>query len=284
MAIQIAVNTFLFASRFTDEQLPVLSTIRELGFEAVEIALVEPGDFDPRKVRRALAERGLALPSVATVCGPGRDLRGTPEEQRAALDFLKRCIDVTADLECGLLGGVLYSRCGRADPVPPELRREQLRTVAGHLQEVCAHAGKRGVLLAIEPIIRFESDLLNTCHEAMELVAAVGSPQLGVLLDTFHMNTEEANSTLAVVEAGAKLLAIHASDNHRGAPGTGAFDWQGFRDALRRIGYGRAIAIEAFHPDVPEISYAAAVRRKRSPTNAALARQGLAYLRALFAD
>jgi len=284
MAVKIAVNTWLFALRFTDERVALLDSVRDLGFEAVEISLMEPGDIHGRKMRGELTRRGLTCSSVAVICGEGRDLRGTAEEQRAALEFLKGCIDTTADLECGLLNGPLYSRVGRTDAKPTDPRQEQLRTVAAHLRALEEYAQKRGVLLAIEPILRFETDLINTCAEALELIALTGSPRLGVHLDTFHMNVEEANPVLAVVRAGGRLLNLHAADNHRSAPGTGAFDWQGLRDALHHIGYDRYVTIEAFHPDAPDISFPAAVRRKQVPTNADVGRRGLAFLRALFAE
>ena len=284
MAVKIAVNTWLFALRFTDERVAILDSVRELGFEAVEISLMQPGDFNCKRMRGELSRRGLTCSSVAVICGEGRDLRGTAEQQRAALEFLKGCIDTTADLECGLLNGPLYSRVGRTDAKPSDPRQEQLRVVAAHLRTLDEYAEKRGVQLAIEPILRFETDLINTCAEAMELIAMTGSSRLGVHLDTFHMNVEEANPVLAVVRAGSKLLNVHAADNHRSAPGTGAFNWQGLRDALRYIDYDRYVTIEAFHPDAPDISFPAAVRRKQVPTNMDVARRGLAFLRSLFAE
>lgn len=285
MPIRIGINAFLFASRFTNEQIPLLATLRDMGFEGVEIPVLEPGDFDSGQVRRQLQALGWPCCGLSSICGPGRDLRGTVEEQQAALGFIRSCIDAASDLECGLVGGPLYSRVGRTDAIGPAERTEQLKLVAGHLRGLGEYAQKRGVRLALEPLIRFESDLINTCREALELIGTVGSPPwLGLHLDTFHMNTEEANPSLAVVEAGARLFGLHVADNHRGAPGTGAYDWQGFRDALRLIGYDGYVTLETFHPDVPEISYAAAVRRWKEPTNVGLARKGLDFLKALFQE
>jgi len=280
--MKFAAHTFLFAFPFTDESLPVFRTIREIGFEAVELSFNEPGDFDPHKVKKALQEQQLECCALCGLFGQGRDLRGTPEEQDDACTFIRTCIDTCSELECVLLSGPLYSRVGRTDPTTGEQRQEQLKIVARHLNELCCYAEGKGVLLAVEPLIRFESDLINTCQEALELIDEVTSPQLGVHLDTFHMNTEETNPSLAVIEAGKRLFHVHAADNHRGAPGTGTFDWKGFTDALRYVEYDRAIVLEAFHPDMPEISYAAAVRRKTAKTNIELARQGLGFLKALF--
>lgn len=277
-----AVHNFLFSFPFTDESISVFRIIREIGFEGVELSFNGSGDFDPKIVRKALREQELECCALCGLFGPGRDLRGSAEERKGACDFIRSCIDTCAELECGLLSGPLYSRVGRTDPSNRKQRQEQLKIVADHLNKMCDAASAAGVRLALEPLIRFETDLINTCGEALELIDLVSHPQIGVHLDTFHMNTEETNPTLAIMAAGKRLFHIHAADNNRGAPGSGTFDWHGFRDALGSIDYDGAIVLEAFHPDVPEISYPAAVRRKTAETNIDLAKQGLAFLKALF--
>jgi D-psicose/D-tagatose/L-ribulose 3-epimerase len=202
MPVKIAVNTWLFALRFTDQACPSW-TPRANWASGRGDRPCGTRDIASRKMRTEFSRRGLTCSSVAVICGEGRDLRGSKEEQRAALEYLKACIDTTGELECGLLNGPLYSRVGRADAKPGDPRQEQLRLVADHLRALDEHAEKRGVRLGIEPILRFETDLINTCAEALELIALSGSERLGVHLDTFHMNVEEANPVLAVVRAGA---------------------------------------------------------------------------------
>jgi D-psicose/D-tagatose/L-ribulose 3-epimerase len=275
-------HNFLFEFPFTDDSTAIFRTIREIGFEAVELSFSATEDFDPLHVKKALQEQELACCALCGLFGPHQDLRGTAEEQEDARNFIRTCIDTCTELECGLLSGPLYSRVGRTDPTTRQQREEQLKVVAAHLHELSDYANSKGVRLALEPLIRFETDLINTCAEALELIELTAHLQLGVHLDTFHMNTEETNPSLAIIQAGKRLFHIHAADNHRGAPGSGTFDWKGFRDSLRYIGYDRAIVLESFHPDVPEISYAAAVRRKTTASNIELARQGLRFLKALF--
>jgi D-psicose/D-tagatose/L-ribulose 3-epimerase len=277
-------HTFLFSFPFTDNSITVFRTIREIGFQAVEMSFGGPGDFDPKRVQRGLRDSGLSCCALCGLLAPDMDLRGSPEEQKNAGGFIRTCIDTCAELECDLLSGPLYSRVGRTDPTTREQRREQLKVVAGNLTKLCRYAEGKGVRLAVEPLIRFETDLINTCAEALELIELVDHPGLGVHLDTFHMNTEETNPSLAIVQARGRLFHVHGADNHRGAPGSGSFDWKGFRDALRFIGYDGAVVLESFHPDVPQISYAAAVRRKTAPSNLELARRGLRFLEALFAS
>jgi len=275
-------HNFLFEFPFTDKSTAIFQTIREIGFQAVELSFSGSADFDPKLVKKALRENELSCCALCGLFAPNHDLRGSPEEQDGARSFIRTCIDTCAELECDLLSGPLYSRVGRTDPTTHTERQEQLKIVASQLHELCEYAAGKGIQLALEPLIRFETDLINTCSEALDLIEMTGHPQLGVHLDTFHMNTEETNPSLAIIQAGKRLFHIHAADNHRGAPGSGSFDWKGFRDALLYTGYDRAIVLESFHPDVPEIAYAAAVRRKTAPTNIKLARRGLEFLKALF--
>jgi len=280
--MKFGANTFLFTSRFTSRDTDKLEQIRDIGFSGVEVTLQEPGDFDIKEVKEALTRTGLECCSFCGLMIEGRDLRGTEEEQRNAREFITLCIDQAAELECGLVSGPLYSTVGKTGRYTNEQRQEQLKQAAGNLEELCGYGENLGVALALEPLLRFETDFINTCAEALELVEMAGHPNLGIHLDTFHMNVEETNPATAVLQAGQKLFNIHAADNHRGAPGTGAFNWKGFADAVKFIHYDRYIILESFHPDVPDISYAAAVRRKFAPSNTALAKQGLRFLQALF--
>jgi D-psicose/D-tagatose/L-ribulose 3-epimerase len=277
----LGVNTFLYTSRFTDASAEVFPRIAAAGFGGVEITLQEPGDFDPAGVKKALDANGLQCLSLCGLLGEGRDLRGSEEEQAASLRFLEHCIDTAVELGCALVSGPLYSRVGRAAYESPENRERQLDTAANHLSGLCDYASGRGITLGVEPLIRFETDLVNTCEEALNLVEGVGRENIGVHLDTFHMNVEELDPVLAVVRAGERLVNLHCADNNRGAPGTGTFGWEGFFRALDFVGYTGPVILESFHPDAPEISYAAGIRRKSAESNDELARRACAYLSSL---
>ncbi|MFP4561870.1 MAG: sugar phosphate isomerase/epimerase family protein [Spirochaetia bacterium] len=277
----LGVNTFLYTSRFTDSSVEIFPRIAEVGFDGVEITLQEPGDFDPGSVKAALDSNGLSCLSLCGLLGECRDLRGSGEEQEASRRFLEYCIDTAARLGCRFVSGPLYSRVGRAAYEEPEARELQLRTTAKHLADLCDYAARREITLGIEPLIRFETDLVNTCEEALNLIERIGRRNIGVHLDTFHMNVEELDPVLAVVRAGERLVNLHCSDNNRGAPGTGSFGWEGLFRALKFIGYTGPVILESFHPDAPEISYAAGIRRMTEKSNDELARRSHAFLSSL---
>ena len=282
--MKFGINAFLFASPFTNKSVSHFSLFKELGFDGVELAYEKTGDFDPRVVLQALKENGLECCSVCGAYGPDRDLRGDQSAQETSKQYIKDCLDACHELECELFIGPHYSAVGRSQMESEEDKKQQWALVVKNLQELCQYAEKKGVYIAVEPLNRFETDFLNICADAKRLVNDVGSPMLKIHLDTFHMNIEEKSSMMAILDAGKLLYHFHASENDRGAPGTGAVDWKGVKDALVKIHYERYVVIESFTPDVEIIARAASIYRETEKNSLALATKGLAFLKALFAE
>jgi D-psicose/D-tagatose/L-ribulose 3-epimerase len=282
--MKFGINTFLFASPFNNDSIKLLKGFKEMGFDGVEIALENKGDFDHRETLQVLKGNGLECCSLCGAYGPGRDLRGSKNEQATAKQYIRDCLDASVDLECDVFVGPHYSRVGRAQFETGEEKARQWKSVVKNLKEVCRYAEDRGVYLAVEPLNRFETDFLNICRDALKLIEDVGSSMLKVHLDTFHMNIEEKSLPMAVLQAADKLFHVHSSENDRGTPGTGTIDWKGLKDALSRIGYDRYVVIESFTPDVEIIAKAASIWRETAKSNVDLAQKGLNFLKALFAQ
>jgi D-psicose/D-tagatose/L-ribulose 3-epimerase len=282
--MKIGVNTFLFASPFTDQSIKHLKTFKELGFDGVEIAFENKGDFDPKAVGAAVKDAGLECCSVCGAFGPDRDLRGNSTQQETSMQYIRDSIDACVGLGSDLLVGPFYSAVGRAGMESAEDRKEQWKTVVGNLKKVCSYAEDKGVYLAVEPLNRFETDFLNICADALRLIEEVGSPMLKIHLDTFHMNIEEKSLPMAILAAGDLLYHLHSSENDRGAPGTGTVDWKGVADAVKSTGYDRYVVIESFTPDVEIIAKAASIWRETEKSSIDLSRKGLRFLRGLFAE
>lgn len=280
--VHIGVNTFLFASPFVTESCSLFPLFKRIGADGVEIALENRSDIDPLRALDALQEAGLQCISVCGAYGPGRDLRGTVDDQKTALGYMRDCIDTCVALGAKLFVGPHYSVVGRAGAETSDARRDQWNLVVGHLREICAYAADRGVRLGVEPLNRFETDFINLNADAKRLCEDVGADNIGVHIDLFHAGIEERNVPLSIVATGDRLVHVHAADNYRGAPGTGTFDWQGIRDALKMVKYCGWVVLETFTPDVEIIARAAAIWRDFEPSNEILARKGLAYLHALF--
>jgi D-psicose/D-tagatose/L-ribulose 3-epimerase len=277
--MKFGINTFLFASPFTDRSTRLFRKFKAWGFDGVEIAVENPADIDPVFVKAQLDRHGLICTSVCACFPPSRDLRGTPAQQRATIIYLQRLTDIAEILGTDIVIGPLYSATGRANAVPRAEYQRQWRTVRRHLKTICAYAEARGKIICLEPLNRFETDFLNTVEQGMRMIRDVNSPALKLLPDTFHMNIEEKNPAAAVRRAGALVGHFHASASDRGTPGNDHVDWPAIARALKDIRYDGAVVIESFTQDVKVIARAAAIWRKIEPNRDDIAIKGLAFLK-----
>ncbi|HXG49118.1 MAG TPA: sugar phosphate isomerase/epimerase, partial [Methylomirabilota bacterium] len=268
-----------FTSPFTTASVRLFPTFKKWGFETVEIPVEAPEHIDPVKVKAAADKNGLAIGSLCACMGPGRDFRGTADEQKTAMTYCKAIIDQAQAMGCPRVIGPIYSVVGKADAVEPAQQKKEFALVVKNLKELAAHAAKRGVTLCIEPLNRFETDFLNTCEQGLKLIRAVGAPNVKLHLDTFHMNIEEKDPAAAIREAGPLLGHFHACGSGRGTPGHDHIDWKPIAQALKAIKYTGDVVIESFTTDVKVIARAAAIWRRIEPTRNEIAVDGIKFLR-----
>ena len=279
--MRFGINTFLFSCPFTDASTRLFPKFKKWGFESVEISVEDFAHLDPERFKAQLHQHGLVCGSVTPCLGPEKDLRGTPRQQRAGVEFMKRVVDLMVRIECPSLIGVVYSTVGRTEAVPSAEKRRQWKTVVRNLRELCAYAEDHGRVIALEPINRFETDFINTCEQGLRMIHDVGSPALKLHLDTFHMNIEEKDPAAAIRRAGPHLGHFHACGCDRGTPGNDHIDWKSIAAALRAIRYEGDVVIESFTSDVKALARAAAIWRKLEPTRDEIAWKGLKFLRSI---
>jgi D-psicose/D-tagatose/L-ribulose 3-epimerase len=277
--MRLGINTFLFTFPFTTQSTRWFKTFKKWGFDTVEIAIDDPANVDPLRVKAALDRVGLACGSVCGCFGPDRDLRGNTKAQRASLAYMKALIDQMVILDCPSLIGPVYSAVGRTGGAEPPEYKRQWALVVKNLKTICAYAEKRGKQICLEPLNRFETDFINTVDQALKMVKDVGSPALKLHLDTFHMNIEEKHQAQAIKKAGKLLAHVHACGSDRGTPGNDHIDWQPIAKALKAIRYKGDVVIESFTRDVKIIATAAAIWRKMEPSREDIAIKGLKFLR-----
>jgi len=277
--MRFGINTFLFTCPFTNRSTRLFPKFKQWGFESVEISIQDLAHIDPEYVKAKLAENHLVCGSVTPCLGPDKDLRGTPAQQRAGVEFMKRVIDQMVPLGSPTLVGVVYSTVGRADAVPPKEHRQQWKAVVKNLKEVCRYASDQGRTIALEPVNRFETDFINTCEQGLQMIHDVGSPVLKLHLDTFHMNIEEKNPGAAIRKAGKLLGHFHACGCDRGTPGNDHIDWKSIAAALKAIDYRGDVVIESFTSDVTAIARAASIWRQIEPTRDEIAFKGVKFLK-----
>jgi D-psicose/D-tagatose/L-ribulose 3-epimerase len=277
--MRFGINTFLFTSPFTNNSTKLFPKFKRWGFETIEIPIEDPSHIDPAHVKRELDKLGLVCGSACACLGPDRDFRGTVEQQENAMDYMMKVIDQMVVLDCPSLIGPVYSSVGRADAVPPTEYKKQWKTVVKNLRTLCEYAEEKGKQVCMEPLNRFETDFINTCDQALEMLEDVGSPALKLHLDTFHMNIEEKHQADAIRKAGKVLGHFHACGSDRGTPGNDHIEWKSIAKALKDVRYQGDVVIESFTTDVKVIARAAAIWRTIEPTQEEIAVKGLKFLK-----
>lgn len=278
----LGVNTWVWASPLTDENLPaLLDRVAGLGFDAVELPLESVGDLDPQRTADAVAASGLA-PYVVGAMAPGRDLVATdPPAVAATQDYLRGCVDLAAAVGSPGVCGPFYSATGRTWRMDAEQRRTATAEWREHLAPVVEHAAAAGVRIGIEPLNRYETSLVNTVDQALDAAGPLLGDHLGLALDSYHLGIEERSSSDAVRLAGEHLAHLQVCGNDRGAPGGDQTDWLGLLEALDDVKYAGPLVIESFTPDNAAIAVAASIWRPLAASPDDLARDGLAFLRTL---
>lgn len=174
--MRFGINTFLFTSPFTTQSTKLFPQFKKWSFDTVEIPIEDPSHIDPARVKKELDKHGLVCGTICACLGPDRDLRGTPQQQKTALQYMKTVIDQMVVLDCPALIGPVYSSVGRADAVAPPEYKKQWRTVVKNLKTICQYAEARGKKIYMEPLNRFETDFINTCDQALKIIVAGEQP------------------------------------------------------------------------------------------------------------
>ena len=277
--MKYGVNTMVWTTRITEQHSALFSRIREWGFDGVELFLSSSEPASIPAVRRILDEVGLERTTCSVLPHEANLIDADAQVRARGGEFLKQCIERTAELGCKLICGPLYAALG----IRSARRRtndEWKRAVEG-LHTAAEQAGKFGITLCVEPLNRFETYFLNTLSDASRLVHEVGEPNVLVHFDTFHANIEERDPVNSLRAVAKDLGHVHISENDRGIPGTGHNDWRGILRALQEMGYEGWMTIESFAQPEPELAAAAAIWRDLAPSGDELAREGLRFIKAL---
>jgi D-psicose/D-tagatose/L-ribulose 3-epimerase len=276
--VRFGAITFIWTSPFATADLGVLARVADAGFDVVDVAVEEVGLLDPGALRAALDEHGLDV-VVTGFAATGRDVSSADAEERAAgLAYGRACVDLACAAGARVVSGPLHSAVGKARVLAADERRRAIDS----LHELAAYAGERGISLALEPLNRFENDMLNTVAQGLDMCAEIDAENVGLLLDTFHMNIEEKDVGAAVIEARGRVFHFHTSENDRGAPGSGHVSWSEVADALRAIEYDEVISVESFVSSVPGLQTAVSMWRPFFEDPDAFARESIAHIQSLF--
>jgi D-psicose/D-tagatose/L-ribulose 3-epimerase len=278
--IKYGVSTWLWTSPFKTESIDELfSKIAGMGYDVVEIAVEDPSLIDIKKVKKALNLYGLKG-LVCGAFGASRDLTSNDTSvHENCFSYIQSCFDFCVELETNFLGGPMYSAVGKARMVPAEQRKAEWDLAVKNLRKVCLMAEARNLKIALEPLNRFESDLVNTAEDVLRMVNDIDHPAAQIMLDGFHMSIEERNVEQAIITAGDKLIHLQVSENYRGTPGTGQTPWHSYRKGLEAINYNGTVTIESFTPNNKELAGAVCFWHPMAESQDSFASEGLAFLK-----
>ncbi|GAB3918626.1 tagatose 3-epimerase [Microlunatus endophyticus] len=275
----IGLSSFVLAAPFTEESLPLLKDARTYGYDLVEVSIADLGSIDPQRLKAAARDCGLAL-RIAGDFGPERNISSDDARVRSTgLDYLLGCLEFAAAAGADVVAGPMYSAVGSHGLLDPAARRQRLAWAAENLAIAADRAATLDLRLALEPLNRFENNLINTVDQGLELCDAVGSGRVGLALDTFHMNIEEKGMATAIRAAGPRIFSFQASENDRGTPGSGHVPWPAVFGALRAADYAGPVIVESFRSDSIPLVNALALWRPVAESMEELARQSLDFVR-----
>ena len=281
MTRKTAINFRVWSYDFQSDWKWIIENAKKLGYDALELPPFSPD----ARISEALHDSGL-VPIIA--------LGGTPEADVSSTDSaiitkgrerIMGAVDLCSKLGGSLVIGPMYSFAGKLEYFASEHeKREKQENLAGIFADLALYADKQRVRLALEPLCRYDNSIINTVEDGLALVNSAGRENLGLLLDTFHMNIEEKSISEAIRAAGRagsrKLFHLHACENDRGVLGTGLIDWRKVSSALDAVGYNGYVSIESFAPERPPSSSNFKIWRKLAQTQDEFAQRSIQFLKA----
>ena len=276
-------STFIWVSPFSTANIDLLTKVKNMGYDIIEIAVEDTRIIDWKLIKDTARDLDLKI-TVSGAFGPERDISSTdPAFREIGKQYIIDCIRIAEQMDSPVFGGPLYSAVGKTRIVSAEQKKQEREWCVGILKEVSQIAGDCGVTLGLEPLNRFETDMVNTVDQALSILDEVGNPNLKIVLDTFHSNIEEKDIPASIRKIGKDLLChVQGNESDRGTPGTGHLEWQGIQEALTEIGYDGAVVIETFGQPSKELARAACIWRPLANSADELAEEGLAFYQKMF--
>jgi len=223
--------------------------VSKLGFDVLEVnagIVINMTSDERKRLRDVAVEEDIDL-SYCIGLTKEYDVASEDKSVRSnGIRFLKDMITTIRDIGGSKLSGIIYSSWLSTLPEGITDKYPYLERSVASIKETAKTAEECGVLLNVEVVNRFEQFLLNTCEEALDYVEKVGSPNVKILLDTFHMNIEDSSFKESIIDARNLIGYVHIADSNRWVPGYGHINFPEIISALEEINYQEFLSLEAF--------------------------------------
>ncbi|MBK5262178.1 MAG: sugar phosphate isomerase/epimerase [Peptostreptococcaceae bacterium] len=261
---KLAIHYGSFVTNWNNDQMPLISRVKSIGFDMLEFGALYLRNLNDEQIKtfKNEAEKYNIALTLSLGLSPVQDI-GSPnkEYRKAGMNVLK---DVAlAMTKCGIsdCSGIIHgSWNGKIDSY--DEKKEYWENSVTSMKEASKVFSDLGVYFNIEVVNRFENFLINSCDEALAYLDEVDSPNLGIHLDTFHMNIEEDSMVSAIFKAKDRLRYFHIGENNRKFPGLGSMPWKTIFETLKIIEYKNPIGMEPFVRPGGEVGSAVSLYRE----------------------
>lgn len=274
--MKFGLNLLLWTGELHEGLLPVLESLKKMGYDGVELPLFNTG-LDYAAWGKRLDDLGLKRTSVTIRGEADNPISPDPAVRAKSIENTKLAIDCAHAVGASALVGPIHSALGYFSGQGPTA--DEWKWGVESMRPVAEYAAQAGVVLGLEAVNRFECYFVNTAADLTRFVRDVNHPSCRAMYDTFHAHIEEKSIPEAIRVCAPVLCHVHISENDRSTPGKGNVRWKENFDTLKEVGYNGWMMIEAFGLALPELVAATKIWRRMYESEEQLARDGLAFMK-----
>ena len=241
----LGVHSATFVKNWHEDITPYIHKCKQAGYKSVEVSLLGQTPASAKEISKLAKDLNISL-TCTTGLSKNEDISSSnPVVQKNGVETLKRAIDMTSIMEANLLTGVVHAAWGVSNSLGKG-KEDKFKNSSNSIKKISSLLIEKNIKLGIEPLNRYESDFINTVDEGIRLCELIDHPNVGLLLDAYHMNIEEKNMCQSIEKAGDKLFHFQVAENDRGVPGSGSINWSEIIDTLKKINYKGCVSLEMF--------------------------------------
>ena len=220
-----------------------IKKITEIGFDGVELAVRNPKDLETESIIKIIKENNLEVPAIGT--GQAYVKEGLsftdPNEnvRKMAVERIKSQVLFASNFNAQVIIGSIRGKIGETID-----QKEAEEWIVKNLKQCTNFAKEYNIKLTLEPINRYKANFINTVDQGIKFIKQIGVLNLGLLVDTFHMNIEEVSIYDSIIQAKDYITHVHFADSNQWAPGCGHLDFKKIIETLKKINYQGYISAE----------------------------------------
>lgn len=241
---KLGVHALVWEKGWSHEECArAIAKTAEVGYDLIEIPALDPASIDTAFTRKQLDKAGIGATSSMGLDAETDISSNDRDKEKRGQARLEEAVSVIRDIGATHMCGILESAFQKY-AVPTTA--EGVKRACEVLARVAEKAAASNIVMGLEVVNRYESNVLNTASQAVEMCRRIGAPNVKVHLDVYHMNIEESDIGQAILQTGDHLGYFHTGDSHRGYMGSGSIDLAGVFRAVVKSGYTGPITFESF--------------------------------------